>query len=198
MSRRGPWTRKLVALRRDRCCDTFGQATRTTSFRLRGDGRRSPWSGRDGLAGGGRVGGDRAAERDEEDDQPGGDEHVADACDAGDHLGRLLTEHGEAAVPDQHAGSEHHSGVVEPEEPVEQLRAARDREDLLEDEHDQQHDEAEDEQVRVGEAELGELPFGESVELGELAIEQAGGDADEHVDEGRVEQLLHVSDSFRG
>lgn len=64
----------------------------------------------------------------------------------------------------------------------------REREDLLEHEDDEEHDEAEGQQVGVREAELRGRTFGEAVELRELAEEESGEDSGGHVGErGDVE-----------
>jgi hypothetical protein len=85
-------------------------------------------------------------------------------------------------VHDEHRRGDDHARVVDPEEPAEEP-ALGEGEQLLQREHDEQHDEAQREEVRVREPELRELPRGEVVRLGELAVEQAGEHPDDHVGE---------------
>lgn len=135
--------------------------------------------------------GDRPSEGGEEDDHARGDEHVSETGDSGDHLVRLLTQDGQATVPDEHSCCQDHTCVVQPEKPGEQFPALGDGEHLLEAEHDQENEEAQGEQMRVCESELSEFSLRKIIEFCELAIEQARHHTDKHVDEGSVEQFSH-------
>src|SRR5699024_4107328 len=103
----------------------------------------------------------------------------------------------DGSLHEHHPPGEGHPARPDPVEPPrEPRRDTGEVQELLEREHDEQSDEAEHEEVRMDEGELGGRTIEQVVRLREFSVVQAGGRAEECEGERGVEQAKHV-ENFR-